>query len=98
MYEHVIYELLKHFGPLVDNIPDNPRFGRKMLIGGAALVCIIFVPTSSLEWGVVALIFQVLCIITGGICLLVGAFVFFRRWVWRRQEKRQPVVTSLNLK
>jgi pilus assembly protein TadC len=98
MYEHLLYELLKHLGPLVESIPDSLRFGRRMLIGGVALVCAIFVPTISREWGIAILILQVLCVVTGGICLLIGAFVFFRRWVWRRQEKRQPVVTSLNLK
>ncbi|HYL83558.1 MAG TPA: hypothetical protein VE263_04935 [Candidatus Angelobacter sp.] len=90
--------LLKGLAYVAENFPDNPRLGRKLLFAGAVLVSTILAPTSSPEWGDLVLILQVLCVIAGGVCLLLGAFVFFRRWVWRRQDKRTPVVTSLNLK
>ena len=98
MYEHLIYDLLKHLGPLVDNFPDDPRLGRKLLLVGGVLVSTIFVPSTSPEWSVFVLILKSLCVIAGGVCSLFGAFVFFRRWVWRRQDKRVPVIRSLNLK
>ena len=98
MYQHLIYELLKHLGPLVDSIPDSPRVGRRLLMSGGVLLSALFVPTTSPQWGDLILICQVLCAITGGVCLMIGGFIFFRRWVWRRQEKRTPVVTSLDLK
>ena len=89
--------LWKGLGYLVENFPDNPRLAWKLILGGCALIATIFVPTISPEWN--DLFFVAFpCAIAGCICILLGIFVFFRRWVWRRQEKRQPVVTSLNLK
>jgi hypothetical protein len=100
--DHFFYELLKlllkGLAYLAENFPDNPRLGRKLLLVGGALFSAVFAPTTSPEWGGLVAVLQLLCTIAGGVCLLLGTFVFFRRWVWRRQEKRTPVVMSLNLK
>jgi hypothetical protein len=42
-------------------------------------------------------ILQVLSLIAGIICIVLGAFVFFRRAVWRNQEKRGSGLLSLDL-
>ena len=93
-----IFEILEGIAKIAEKFPDNPRLGRILLLVGFVLVSTIFAPTNSPNWGDFVLIAKSLCVITGGVCLLLGAFVFFRRWVWRRQEKRTPVISSLNLK
>ena len=89
--------LLKGLAYVAENFPDNPRLAWKLILGGGALIATILVPTISPELNDVALV-AVPCAIAGCVCVLLGAFVFFRRWVWKRQDKRPPVVTSLNLK
>jgi hypothetical protein len=42
-------------------------------------------------------ILQVLSLIAGIICIVLGVFVFFRRAVWRNQEKRGSGLLSLDL-
>ena len=100
--DHLFLELLKAIlkglAWLGENFPDNPRLGRKLLLVGGALVSTIFVPNTSPELGDLILLLQILCVIAGGPCLILGSFVFFRRWVWRRQDKRAPVIMSLGLK
>lgn len=102
MIDHLIIKLLelalKGLGPLAENFPDDPRLGRKLLLGGSLLVLTIAAPTTSPEWGDFILILKSLCIIAGGACWILGGFVFFRRWVWKREDRRVPVITSLNLK
>ena len=98
MLEHVVFEILKLLAPVLEDFPDNPRLGRKLLLGGSILICTIVTPTKSPEWGETIFILKALCVITGVICVLLGAFVFLRRWVWGRQERRAPVITSLRLK
>ena len=90
--------VLKGLAWLGENFPDNPRLGRKLLLIGVVLVATIFLPNSSPEVGDPILMLQLLCVTAGGPCLILGSFVFFRRWVWRRQDKRAPVVTTLLLK
>jgi hypothetical protein len=94
----LIIEILRDLAELAENFPDNPRLGRRLLLGGGVLVCAIFVPDTSPNWGILILILKSLCVITGAVCMVLGSFVFFRRWVWRRQEKRPPIITSLRLK
>ena len=43
------------------------------------------------------LILPVLSLIAGMICIVLGVFVFFRRAVWRNQEKRGSGLLSLDL-
>lgn len=102
MTDHFFFELLKALikglAWLGENFPDNPRLGRKLLLVGGVLVSMILVPNTSPDLGDFILMLQVLCVIAGGSCLILGSFVFFRRWVWRRQDKRTPVIMSLGLK
>jgi hypothetical protein len=97
--DHLFLELLKAFlrglAWLGENFPDDPRLGRKMLLIGGLLVSSVLLPTTSSEWGDLILTLQLLCVLSGGVCFLLSAFVFFRRWVWRRQDKRAPVITTL---
>ena len=100
MEEHFFLELMKllwkGLGYLVENCPDNPRLGWKLVFCGA-LMAGIFVPTISPQLADFVFL-AVPGFFAGCICLLLGAFVFFRRWVWRWQDHRAPVITSLNLK
>jgi hypothetical protein len=98
MHPDLIIEILRGLAKLAENFPDNPRLGRKLLLGGGLLFCALFVPDTSPEWGDLILVLKFLSAITGGVCMVLGTFVFFRRWVWRRQEKRPPVITTLRLK
>jgi len=98
MSPYLFIHILRGLAGLAENFPDNPRLGRRLLLGGGVLVCTIFVPDTSPDWGDLILILKSLSGIAGSVCVVLGAFVFFRRWVWRRQEKRTPVITSLRLK
>jgi hypothetical protein len=94
----LVIEILRGLAELAENFPDNPRLGGRLLFGGGLLLCAIFVPDSSPVWGDLILVLKYLSAITGGVCVVLGAFIFFRRWVWRRQENRPPIITSLRLK
>ena len=98
MGAHLILHILRALAVLAENFPDNPRLGRRLLLGGGLLLCALFVPDTSPEWGDLILVLKYLSAITGAVCVILGAFVFFRRWVWRRQENRPPIINSLRLK
>ena len=98
MGAHLILHLLRALAALAENFPDNPRLGRGLLLGGGVLLCALFVPDTSPELGDLILVLKYLSAITGGVCAVLGSFVFFRRWIWRRQENRPPIITSLRLK
>jgi len=98
MGAHLILHILRALAVLAENFPDNPRLGRRLLLGGGLLLCALFVPDTSPEWGDLILVLKYLSALTGGVCVVLGTFVFFRRWVWRRQENRPPIITSLRLK
>ena len=98
MGAHLILHILRALAALAENFPDNPRLGRRLLLGGGLLLCALFVPDTSPERGDLILVLQYLSAITGAVCVILGAFVFFRRWVWRRQENRPPIINSLRLK
>jgi hypothetical protein len=89
--------VLKGLAYVAENFPDNPRLTWKLILSGCALIGIMFVPTISPELNDLFLV-AFPCAIAGCICILLGIFVCLRRWVWRRQDRRAPVVTSLNLK
>ena len=69
-----------------------------MLLFGSALVSIFFIPYQSVDGDDPILGLMTFSLIIGVVLLVLGAFIFFRRWVWRRQEKRDPVITTLRLK
>ena len=98
MSAEILIHLLRGLAWLGENFPDNPRLGRKLLLIGGVLVSTVFVPSTSPDWGDLILIFKSLSVITGGVCLILGALIFFRRWVWRHQDSRPPVITSLKWK
>jgi len=98
MGAHLILHLLRALAALAENFPDNPRLGRGLLLGGGVLLCALFVPDTSPELSDLTLVLKYLSAIAGGACVVLGAFVFFRRWIWRRQENRPPIITSLRLK
>jgi hypothetical protein len=98
MSAHIFIELVKRLAWIGENFPDDPRLGRKLLLGGGLLLSSIFLPENSPEWGDAILIAKSLCVIAGAVCIILGAFVFFRRWVWRRQDNRPPVIITLRLK
>src|SRR5215470_16322814 len=87
--------LLKGLAWVGENFPDDPRLGRKLLLVGGVLISSLLIPTTSPDWGDLVAMLQLLCVLAGGVCLLLSAFVFFRRWVWKRQDKRAPVITTL---
>jgi hypothetical protein len=86
MGAHLILHLLRALAALAENFPDDPRLGRGLLIGGGLLLCALFVPGISPELGDLILVLKYLSATTGGVCVVLGTFVFFRRWIWRRQE------------
>ena len=102
MADDFLFELakaiLEGLAWLGENFPDNPCLARKLLLSGGVLLSTVFIPNTSPELGDLILLLQVLCVIAGGPCLILGSFVFFRRWVWRRQDQRRPVIISLVLK
>jgi hypothetical protein len=98
MSARIAIELLKGLAWLGENFPDNPRLGRRLLLGGGILLCAFFVREKPEDWADAILITKSLCVITGGVCIILGSFVFFRRWVWRRQDSRPPTITTLRWK
>ena len=90
--------LLKGLAYVAENFPDNPRLAWTLLAIGSAMIACAFIPITSPDLAEPLQPLQVLGAIAGGVCLLLGTYVFFRRWVWNRQDRRTPVVNSLNLK
>src|SRR5713226_9571717 len=97
MFAHIAIEIVKGLAWLAENLPDDPRLGGRLLLGGGILLTASFAPADSAEWGDAILIAKVLCVIAGIACVILGAFVFFRRCVWKRQEIRAPIITGLDL-
>ena len=98
MIEHGIFQLIRGLAWLGENFPDNPRLGRRLLLFGSALVSIFFIPYQSVDGDDPILGLMTVSLIIGIVLLVLGAFIFFRRWVCRHQERRAPVVTTLRLK
>lgn len=98
MIEHLIFQSIKGLAWLGENFPDNPRLGRRLLFFGGLLALLFFLPYSSADSDDPIFGLMIISLAIGIILLVLGAFIFFRRWVWRRQDKRTPVVTTLLLK
>ena len=95
---HLILGILRGLAWLGENFPDNPRLGRGLLFGGGLLLCAVVLSTDDPDSVDLILGIKYLCVIAGGVLLVLGSFVFFRRWVWRRQENRPPIITTLQWK
>ena len=98
MSAQIFIELLKGLAWLGENFPDNPRLGRGLLLVGGLLLCTFFVPVGTEESADLILVLKGLSVIAGSVCVILGAFIFFRRWVWGRQDKRPPTITTLKWK
>jgi len=98
MDANLIIDLLRGLARLADTFPDNPRLGRKLLLLGGFLFSAILIHDPSADVDDPFLVLKYLSAISGGVCIILGSFVFFRRWVWKRQDDRPPVITSLRLK
>jgi|SRR5215467_5229223 len=95
MLEHAIFQLIKGLAWLGENFPDNPRLGRRLLLFGVLFTSVFFLPYSSADSDDPVFGLMILSLVIGIVLLVLGAFIFFRRWVWKRQDKRAPVVTTL---
>jgi hypothetical protein len=81
----------------VENFPDDPRLGRKLLLVGAGLLGVFWFLAHSSQWMDSTFPFQVLALFAGIVCIVLGLFVFFRRAVWRNQETQGSGLLSLEL-
>src|SRR5271156_6262514 len=77
-----------------ENLPDNPRLGRKVFLVGCAILAATLVP-GILSRGIFgdAIIFCGLSL--GFTCMILGGYILFRRGIWNWQDKRPPRITSL---
>lgn len=96
MLDQLIIHSLKGAAWVAENFPDDPRLGRRLLAAGGALIG-LHVYLSHPPWRDSTVLLQNLCLVAGIICGILGLFVFFRRAVWRRQEKAGSGLTSLDL-
>src|SRR5260370_2197647 len=97
MGAHLILHILRALAVLAENFPDNPRLGRRLLLGGGLLLCALFVPDTSPEWVDLILILKYLSAITRRVSVVFAPFVFSRPSVWIRHDNRPPIINSSRL-
>ncbi len=93
--EHLILHVLKLLVWVGDSFPDSPRIGWWCLGSGTVLVSAVFVPDRVLEHNEVLSNLRYIVLIAGVVSTLLGLFVFFRRAVWRLQDRRAKRTISL---
>ena len=92
---HLLLHVIKFLGWVAEHFPDDPRLGWKCLLGGTLLAAAIFVPERFVGENLALYVIQILSLITGIVCFVLGLFVFFRRAVWRLQDRREKRTISL---
>jgi hypothetical protein len=102
MHGHIILHLLKYLWKLLvwmdENLPDNKALGWKLVVVGSAALSPIFVLSRFPDTSDYGIILAVLAAIAGGIVLILGGYILFRRAVWYLQDKRPERITTLRLK
>jgi len=92
---HLIIYLLKLLVWVGDSFPDSARIGWWCLGSGTVLVSAMFVPDQVLGHNELLSDLRPIVSIAGVVCILLGLFVFFRRTVWRLQDRRAKRTISL---
>ena len=96
------YELTKATLKLLkwieEKLPDKPRLGLALFAAGAVIVGLARNLLSSVDLGPDAADLQLLWIVLGSGCGVLGGYILFRRAVWMWQDRRAPRITTLRLK
>lgn len=92
---HLVLYILKLLAWVGENFPDSPRIGWWCLGSGTVLVSAMFVPDRVLGYDELLSGLRYTVSIAGVVCILLGLFVFFRRAVWRLQDRRAKRTISL---
>ena len=92
---HLILYLLELLAWVGDSFPHSPRIGWWCLGSGTVLMSAVFVPDQALGHDELLGDLRYTVSIAGLVCILLGLFVFFRRAVWRMQDRRAKRTISL---
>ena|SRR5258708_30785937 len=92
---HILLHGLKALAWIGENLPDSARVGWSYLLTGLVLICAFFVPARIIADNAAMYGLQWLVIVAGIVCAVLGAFVFFRKAVWKLQERRSKRSISL---
>ena len=92
MEEYLLKMLLKFLLWLEDVLPDDLRLAGILIGAGAGLLgfrkLALFLSADE----------RVACLVLASASAIVGAYIAFRRAVWKWQDKRAPVVNSFSLR
>ncbi len=92
---HLLIHLIKLLVWAGEHMPDDPRVGWKCIGSGSVLAAVVFLPQRFTEEQPGLFAMQVISVVAGTVLLLFGLFVFFRRAVWKLQDKRAKRTISL---
>ena len=92
---HAIIHLIRLLAWAAENIPDDPQLGWKFVAGGGLLAGLMFLPQRYTENQPTLYTIQIVSIVAGCVLCVFGLFVFFRRAVWRLQDRREKRTISL---